>query len=167
MDVPVRFNNQAVATRVGIAAQVNIALLLNIKSIEHTQRVDDVIANCISMPRLWESGLVAVNEDADVWEIVVVLNNEGKICICFSAFVLCCVQSSRGVVNNVNRMTPATTILVADMHEYFITAYSGRYSSTQSVFSQLNFPMTIILAGVSGPIDDSASNTGNGSGGTL
>ena len=167
MDVPVRFNDQAIATRVGIAAQVDITLLLNMKRIEHIQRVDDIIANCISMPRFWESGLVAVNEDADVWEIVVVLNNESEICICFSAFVLCCVQSNRGVVNNVNRMTPATTILVAELHEYFIQAYSGRYSSTQSVFSLLILPMTIIFAGVFGPVDDSASNTGNGSGGIL
>ena len=60
---------------------------------------------------------------------------------------------------------PNYSILVASLHECFIAAYSGRFSCTQSVFSLLSFPMTIILAGVSGCLNDPASGSNGGSGG--
>ena len=85
-----RLNDQAIATRVGIATQVDITLLLDVKNIEALQRIDDVMANRISVPRLWKPSSVAVDKHTDVREIVIVLDDEREVCICFSALVSCC-----------------------------------------------------------------------------
>ena len=90
----------------GVAAEVDIALLLNVVCAQGVQRVDVGVVCGVCVPGAGPAIPVRVNEGDRTREVVVVLDDVGEICERLAAFIAGRVKGCARVVDGVDVGNP-------------------------------------------------------------
>ena len=95
------------AARPVVATEIGVSVLSNEIRLQHSDSANIAMVRKLSMPGMWVSAAVGVEEDDYRWKKVIIRDNILKVNVCFLAFVLRDGERGFGVIDCVDCVFPA------------------------------------------------------------